>query len=326
MAKAISSEFQWRHRRADTPIKCNSWSSLVNQNHPIGNGDSDEEQITQQELDRSCPSSVGRVTGFQCMDDRNEPFANKINQTSNGGLFVFTCNDVHQGLKCWVTDKVNGKCPDFSVQFYCNCSQTGDPTMRSIIPSTTITLSTATDEFRTTYLSTTETQSITILPSTTSSHSTTTHVTEHRPSSKKTTLPMQQPLYNLTKTEMPSVHNNTNLSHWAYYLTSQFTSKKLFTKNHQSSKTNDTQSGVHQNHISNAGDMQPLDASQHATAKDEDSSTWMRFRWSWLVILFCLMILLSIVNVLLTICLYKRAMHRRTSPLMNTQPPIVLDN
>ncbi|WAR18728.1 hypothetical protein MAR_000566, partial [Mya arenaria] len=56
-----------------------------------------------------------------CKDDRGEPRSNILNETSKDGRYSFSCYDYTIGVKC-VVKKLDGKCPDFAINIFCNCT------------------------------------------------------------------------------------------------------------------------------------------------------------------------------------------------------------
>jgi len=102
--------------------RCNNWSGWINNHHPSGNASSEVEKLSASELDSICIG--GTVTKLRCKDEKGEPFHDLINVISGDKTYVYTCQSPGEGASCTVVDAVLGKCPDFSIQFYCDCTIT----------------------------------------------------------------------------------------------------------------------------------------------------------------------------------------------------------
>jgi len=113
---------RFRRQGPFSAARCNNWSGWINNHHPSGNASSEVEKLSASELDSICIG--GTVTKLRCKDEKGEPFHDKVNVTSGDKTYVYTCQSPGEGASCTVVDAVLGKCPDFSIQFYCDCTIT----------------------------------------------------------------------------------------------------------------------------------------------------------------------------------------------------------
>lgn len=58
----------------------------------------------------------------KCKTDKGEPFRERFNLTSGDNKYVFSCS-AEFGVTCFVKAE-NGTCPDFAIQFFCDCPST----------------------------------------------------------------------------------------------------------------------------------------------------------------------------------------------------------
>ncbi|WAR18726.1 hypothetical protein MAR_000564, partial [Mya arenaria] len=95
--KSFNENLTSRNRRQIS--QCETWSSWVDNNHPVIKAESEEERFTEKDLEAFCPANLGTITGFQCKDDRGEPRSNILNETSKDGRYSFSCYDYTIGVK-----------------------------------------------------------------------------------------------------------------------------------------------------------------------------------------------------------------------------------
>lgn len=105
-------------------VKCNDWSEWINHSRPTNRMES--EIPTDNDLDLLCPRRLnGRITDMRCKDDKGEPFSPSNSFSLNGDKSLnFSCGvlpDGRRGVVC-VPIAVNTTCPDYAVNFYCECT------------------------------------------------------------------------------------------------------------------------------------------------------------------------------------------------------------